>query len=504
MMNVDDPKLTAYALDELPVEEATILRREIAASAEAEQFVAETRELAKMLRDDYEAEREAESVRPSNLIDIRGDRWFWDAGRPLAIAAVIAVFAIIGAIAIGTYKKMPSENYGTVALPARVTLPPLPTPEVEGYFVAEDPSVDAREEEFAKPANHFAPGTTTVPTGNAPSVDLLSNKRENLQIAAATPGIGSLDQNRPVRAPVSDSNGLPGRETVSGIFESPFLDTVATPLSTFPIDVDTASYVHVRDFINQGSLPSKEAVRLAEMINYFNYDYPAPNDKEPVSINVDVAGCPWAATHRLVRIGLKGSDAGAAESPAVAKEVSVQVEFNPARVSSHRLLGFERRTSPQDPAGEAKSPGREMRAGQMVTALYEVVPAATTGRNPAASVSPIGPLKYATQANNPAGGTSTAKEMLTVRLRYKAPAGDKNESIERAVTDSGAGFEKASADFKFAAAVAEFGMLLRDSEHKGSGSFATVLEWAEQGKGADPNRAGFIELVKKAQSLTKG
>ena len=96
--------------------------------------------------------------------------------------------------------------------------------------------------------------------------------------------------------------------------------------------------------------------------------------------------------------------------------------------------------------------------------------------------------------------------MLTVKLRYKKPDGDRSELVERAVTDAPGNFEDASADLKFAAAVAEFGMILRDSEYKGNGTFATVLEWAEEGKGTDANgyRSGFIELVRKAQALKRG
>ena len=96
--------------------------------------------------------------------------------------------------------------------------------------------------------------------------------------------------------------------------------------------------------------------------------------------------------------------------------------------------------------------------------------------------------------------------MLTVKLRYKKPDADRSELIERAVTDDGADFAKAAPDLKFAAAVAEFGMLLRDSEHKGNATFGAVLEWAEEGKANDANgyRAGFIELVRKAQTLKKG
>jgi Ca-activated chloride channel family protein len=96
--------------------------------------------------------------------------------------------------------------------------------------------------------------------------------------------------------------------------------------------------------------------------------------------------------------------------------------------------------------------------------------------------------------------------MLTVKLRYKKPDADKSELIERVVADDDGDFAKAAPDLKFAAAVAEFGMLLRDSEHKGNGTFGAVLEWAEEGKANDTNgyRGDFIELVRKAQMLKKG
>jgi Ca-activated chloride channel family protein len=95
--------------------------------------------------------------------------------------------------------------------------------------------------------------------------------------------------------------------------------------------------------------------------------------------------------------------------------------------------------------------------------------------------------------------------MLTVKLRYKKPDENKSELIERAVTDTNATFESAPVDLKFAAAVAEFGMILRDSEYKGNGTLNAVIEWADQSKGKDPNgyRAGFIELVRRAQTLKK-
>ena len=99
-----------------------------------------------------------------------------------------------------------------------------------------------------------------------------------------------------------------------------------------------------------------------------------------------------------------------------------------------------------------------------------------------------------------------SNELLTAKLRYKKPDGDKSELIERSLVDDGKRFANASSDFKWAAAVAEFGMLLRNSEFKGSATFGGVRELAEDGKGADKNgyRAGFIELVRKAEALKKG
>jgi Ca-activated chloride channel family protein len=190
----------------------------------------------------------------------------------------------------------------------------------------------------------------------------------------------------------------------------------------------------------------------------------------------------------------------------IAKDVKIQVEFNPARVASYRLIGYEKRMLRKEDFNNDKIDAGEIGAGHTVTALYEVVPAGATA-NPAASVPPVDPLKYSASAKGTSETSASASdEMLTVKLRHKKPDGDKSELIERALVDSGAGFEKASAEFKFAAAVAEFGMLLRDSEHKGTGTMGAVLEWAQEGKGNDANgyRAGFIELVRKAQTLRKG
>src|SRR5213076_3386939 len=92
------------------------------------------------------------------------------------------------------------------------------------------------------------------------------------------------------------------------ISENPFLETVRAPLSTFSIDVDTASYSNIRRFLNNGQLPPPDAVRIEEMINYFTYDYPQPHGKDPFSITTEAAPCPWNPNHNLVLVGLQGKD----------------------------------------------------------------------------------------------------------------------------------------------------------------------------------------------------
>ncbi len=105
-------------------------------------------------------------------------------------------------------------------------------------------------------------------------------------------------------------------EAYDHIVDNPFLGAVENPLSTFSIDVDTASYSNVRRFLlEQNTLPPPGAVRIEEFINYFRYDYPQPKDDKPFSVTTEVASCPWAAEHRLVRIGLKGREIAADKRP---------------------------------------------------------------------------------------------------------------------------------------------------------------------------------------------
>ena len=180
----------------------------------------------------------------------------------------------------------------------------------------------------------------------------------------------------------------------------------------------------------------------------------------------------------------------------IAKDVKIQIEFNPAVASAYRLIGYENRMLAKEDFNDDKKDAGEIGAGHTVTALYEIVPAGQPVTLPGTD-----PLKYQTPTARPAQGQS--KELMTLKMRYKAPDGDVSKLMEVPVTDGGRSFAQASPETKFASGVAGFGMILRDSPHKGNATLGAVAEWAEEGKGRDEAgyRKEFIELVKKAKSL---
>jgi Ca-activated chloride channel family protein len=180
----------------------------------------------------------------------------------------------------------------------------------------------------------------------------------------------------------------------------------------------------------------------------------------------------------------------------IAKDVKIQIEFNPLQVSAYRLIGYENRLLRKEDFNDDTKDAGEIGAGHTVTALYEIVPAGKGLQIPG-----VDPLKYQT----PMGTTDVAQsgELLTLKLRYKQPDGETSRLLEFSVRDGDKSYNQASQDFKFAAAVASFGMILRQSPYQGNGTLAAVLELAQEGKGSDPHgyRGGFLELVKQAIEL---
>ena len=183
----------------------------------------------------------------------------------------------------------------------------------------------------------------------------------------------------------------------------------------------------------------------------------------------------------------------------IVKDVKVQVEFNPACVSGYRLIGYENRVLANEDFNDDRKDAGEIGAGHTVTALYEVVPAG----QPLPDRASVDPLRY-----QETGGrlTTAADELLTVKLRYKTPEGDESRLVElRARTPAEDAFDKASQDFQFAAAVAAFGMKLRNSPYVGDISWQGIQEIARRNLGEDLGsyRAEFLTLVEKARQLSE-
>lgn len=470
-------------------------------------------------------------------------------------------------------------------------------------------------------------------------------------------------------------------ESYAAITENIFRNPNQDPLSTFSIDVDAASYSNVRRYINNGALPPKDAVRIEEMINYFDYDYPQPGGNDPVNIVTEISTAPWNTRHKLVQIGLQaktiqtdklpasnlvflidvsgsmedanklpllvssfklltdqlrandkvaivvyagnsglvlpstpgnmkstikdalnqlsagGSTAGGegielAYSVAaknfikggnnrvilatdgdfnvgassdqdmqrlieekrksgifltvlgygmgntkdskmeilankgngnyayidninearkvlvnefggtlftVAKDVKLQVEFNPAKVKAYRLIGYENRLLADKDFNDDLKDAGELGSGHTVTALYEIIPIGVES----GFLSSVDPLKY--QENKKIVIKNNSPEILTVKLRYKQPDGHTSKLLQKPVLDASAIFSGTSNNFRFAAAVAEFGLLLRQSDFRQNASFDQVIHLAEAAKGKDQEgyRSEFLKLVKSTRLLAK-
>jgi Ca-activated chloride channel homolog len=506
--------------------------------------------------------------------------------------------------------------------------------------------------------------TVTV-TGAAPVVDV-QGQGGRTEIRTAT-------RDNVVRR--SDRFDLFNTETYDKIDDNQWTSPTHKPLSTFSIDVDTASYSNVRRFLHQGQLPPKDAIRIEELINYFSFDYPQPRDGTPFSVTTAVAEAPWNPRHRLALIGLQGKRIDAGRTPprnlvflvdvsgsmqspnklplvksslamlarnltakdrmalvvyagssglvlpstrgddtatilealgrlqaggstngaqglrlayqtardafipgginrvilatdgdfnvgvtnqgdlirlieesresgvmlsvlgygmgnlkdstmekladkgngnyayidtlaeaqkvlveqaggtlvTIAKDVKLQIEFNPKHVAAYRLIGYENRVLQDQDFNDDRKDAGDLGAGHSVTALYEIVPAGVKIDLPG-----IDPLRYQTP---PAGGSADhSDELMAVKLRYKQPDAEASELrtfTVRARRDM-------APELGFAAAVAEFGMVLRGSAFKGAASFAQARNLATRFKGSDPHghRAEFIRLIGLAESLS--
>ena len=466
-------------------------------------------------------------------------------------------------------------------------------------------------------------------------------------------------------------------EAYDRIYENEFLSVPENPLSTFSIDVDTASYANIRRYLDNGQLPPKDAVRIEEMLNYFVYDYPPPDEETPFSVTTETSVCPWNPDHQLTLIGIKARELSGSEMPPsnlvflidvsgsmnkpeklpllksalrtmvqrlrpeekisivtyagqagllldstpgyekeriltaidrltaggstageqgiqlayriarqnfipqgnnrvvlatdgdfnvgissdgeltriieakraegifltvlgfgtgnykdakmekladkgdgnyyyidtlrearkvlgaelgsmlfpVAKDVKIQVEFNPAAVKAYRLIGYENRALAKEDFNDDSKDAGELGAGHTVTAFYEIVPADSREEHRKTD-----PLKY-TQTFIVESG-----ELMTVKLRYKELQQSTSRLLTRVVqADQIEEPAEVSDNFRFGSAVAEFGLLLRDSAYKGQASYRDVLQRAKASLNHDAwgYRSEFLRLVEKAAVLSR-
>lgn len=184
----------------------------------------------------------------------------------------------------------------------------------------------------------------------------------------------------------------------------------------------------------------------------------------------------------------------------IAKDVKLQIEFNPAKVQGYRLIGYENRMLAKEDFNDDKKDAGELGSGHTVTALYEVIPVGIKS----SFLKDVDPLKYQKEVT-PLSKSSQTDEIMTVKFRYKAPDADVSKLIEHPVKDNQIAIAKTSDNFRFAASVAQFGMLLRNSEFKSNASYSDVLALARKAKGSDEEgyRSEFVRLVESAQLLAK-
>jgi protein with von Willebrand factor-like domain/uncharacterized protein DUF3520 len=401
-MNLDDPKLTAYALGELANAERKAIENGLAKSPAAQAAVGKTRQIAEELKSAFRAELLCEHQR-RNVLPLPYGRLFWSERRWPATAIAALLLASLSIAALTVWRTTRSSN----------------------------------------------PVAAAPPDSGTVSIEYASDSEPTENVAA-------------------------GAEE-----ENPFIAVSANPLSTIRFRVGTGSYPAVRKLIESGKRPPARMIRIEEMINYFDYEYPEPGPNEAGLVAIDTATCPWATQHQLVRVAIKIRPESAGQSPSfdtLVRTAQVEVTFNPTRVQSYRLIGYD---SFHGAGGEPGMDGAmaEPEAQRTLTALYEVSPVAN-GRS--------------------AKATAGHDEMLTARMIVP--------HLQTFISEKTFGgrelpFAQASADFRFAAAVAEFAMILRGSAYRGSATLTDVIDWANAARANNADRSEFVECARKAQSL---
>jgi hypothetical protein len=542
--NAGDPRLTAFALGELEGGERDEVAAAVAADPALQAAVEEVRAAASQLTAALQAEPLPEPVDPVRLAPyrtVRPARFFPFPYWAVAGLAAAACFALILARWEGPQVLKPAW-WETGRLAARTK-----AEQKAAGVTGPGPHQASNHIEIQFPGAEAVGGAPTLAAqpGSAEQWGVVVTNPPETGAGVAAPAAGGA----PVAALAAGEKAIqqPRAPAVRGRVaavpsrdgERDLVAAAQNGQSAFPIEVDTASYATVRRFLQDGRRPPRDAVRVEGLVNYFTYDYaaPRPADQVPFAASLEAASAPWMPSHRLVRIGLKAraapsDDRSTAAPVVVAREVSAQVNFNPARVQAYRLIGYEDGRRSGENSGSGELVAGEVGAGHAVTALYEVVPVGVAWQPGAATdvvkyqipgagdrPSPIAHRQLGAAVDGEPGTDDRGQwaagrgqksdaedgsaEILTVRIRYQAPDSGADRSAEFPLVDRGTAFAEASSDFRFAAAVAGFGLVLRDSPPTAGTTLSDVLSWAQKATGpdADHRRGEFISLVKRAGEI---
>ena len=744
-INSEDPRLTAYALGELDQKEVEEFEKILVENPELKLEIERINDTIDSIKKEFDnlpkeelSDEQKESLLSRNKIINTSPTTFSKISRWTGISAAAACFIGMGIIGFDSLKnnnkqesltdaaderssEMPTQSLGKIneqkaALKDTNNQGPPLEPEAildnnreakEGKNRSFNRSLAKKQSEAVpQPAASIAANSINI--DNSKDLEALKAKQkvepglryfskesiEKSEGRSARQEKLNFEYSEELQLGADDSSEIelskesePNNEQYGAYYDTPFVSPLQAPLSTFAIDVDTASYSNVRRYLGRrNQLPPQDAVRVEEMINYFDYDYRFTGDKHPFSVHLETASSPWKAGNRIVRIGLKAKELSANKRPpsnliflidcsgsmgnkdklpllkescialvenlteddrigivtyaggagieldpvhgdqkeeiikvinglrsggstngeggiriaydlakknfikdgtnriiiatdgdfnvgisdrsqliklvkdradkdniyltalgfgegnikdhnleqianngngeyyyidsfkegkrvlvdkmnstlvTIAKDVKIQVDFNPRKVGSYRLIGYaNRKMKAEDFRNDEKDAG-EIGAGHTITALYEITPPGSGNQNEVKS-------KYRKPDNekieNKYSNLIDSDELLTVFLRYKNPEDKKEDSANEFVvplTDSGKAWEESSDDFRFASSVAGFGMLLRNSKYAGDINCKLILELASEGIGKDKNglRKEFIELVNKAKAI---
>ncbi|MCH2175892.1 MAG: VWA domain-containing protein [Lentisphaeria bacterium] len=680
-MNIDDPRITAYALNELQGQEKIDFEKELEQYPEILEEIEIIRAFTGELSDELQQEEILElseeirevilnEAKPISVVNFRR-RW-------VQVAAAVVVVACIG---IWFANQAPPEPKTVVLeMEHKVNL----STELSQDSEVSEPSLLKDTVAIADSLNEhsadmFAP---SIPSRNMPR----AKAKKESSIPAYKPTEADISYSI---APSMPKPNPPVGEKYGKYQENNFATVLEKPLSTFSIDVDTASYSNVRSRIMQGYLPNPDSVRIEELINYFHYQYQNPKKGHPFSTSIEVADSPWSEGNKLIRIGLQGKviknenrpqsnlvflldvsgsmsdfnklpllklglmdmvmklnekdhvgivvyagSAGVVLQPTrcdeagkekvlealtrlqsggstngeggireayrlveknfikggtnrvilatdgdfnvgtsnrdelvklvkqkakskayltvlgfghgnlndymmeeisnqgngnyffidnakestrvlcqkisgtlvtIAKDVKIQVEFNPALIHSYRLVGYDNLKLRDEDFNDDKKDAGEIGAGHQVTAIYEIVPKGSANAKPN-----VDALKYQTTAKvdteqkekvkeNTKG--KYADELMTVKLRYKSPEGGPSSLMTFPLKNTIESFKEASPSLRFATSVAAYGMLLKQSQFAGDVTYSSILEWIEQIPNLDDDQKEFLRLVKRTKEL---